>query len=230
MLAIGLREFQNLFKSIRSIIIILFIFSVTLGIAKLINNYKEVLSEVGGLEGDIYMGGLLLLIIAAGPLFVTSLSHNAINQEVHSRTIRFLATKVSREKIVLGKFLGIAMYWMVCILVASLLILPFTKGFYFYQFMEALIFILYFVGLAIFLSTLITKPGMTMFLGSILAILLPIIGLWSLGSENLIIDLVSYLTPYYYYSVGEHIYTYVVLIFPILFVLGSLLLIRKKDF
>ncbi|MCA0989687.1 ABC transporter permease [Pseudalkalibacillus hwajinpoensis] len=230
MLAIGLREFQNLFKSIRSIIIILFIFSVTLGIAKLINNYKEVLSEVGGLEGDIYMGGLLLLIIGAGPLFVTSLSHNAINQEVHSRTIRFLATKVSREKIVLGKFLGIAMYWMVCILVASLLILPFTKGFYFHQFMEALIFILYFVGLAIFLSTLITKPGMTMFLGSVLAILLPIIGLWSLWSENLIIDLVSYLTPYYYYSVGEHIYTYVVLIFPILFVLGSLLLIRKKDF
>ncbi|PFG12431.1 ABC transporter permease subunit [Bacillus sp. es.036] len=230
MLAIGIREFQNLFKSIRSIIIILFIFSVTLGIAKLISNYKEVFSEVG-LDGDIYMGGLVLLIIAAGPLFVASLSHSAINQEIHSRTIRFLATKVSREKIVLGKFLGIALYWVVCILVASLLILPFTKGFYFNQFMESLIFILYFVGLAIFLSTLITKPGMTMFLGIILAILLPIIGLWSLGSENLIIDLLSYLTPYYYYySLGEHIYTYVVLIFPILFVLGSLLLIRKKDF
>ena len=127
MLTIGLREFQNLFKSIRSIIIILFIFSVTLGMAKLISKYKGVLGEVGGLEGDVYMGGLLLLIIAAGPLFVASLSHSAINQEIHSRTIRFLATKVSREKIVLGKFLGIAMYWVVCISVASLLILPVYK-------------------------------------------------------------------------------------------------------
>ena len=228
MLTIGLREFQNLFKSVRSVIIILFIFSVTLGIAKLISQYKEVLSEAG-LDGNVYMGGLLFIIISAGPLFVASLSHNAINQEVQSRTIRFLATKVSREKIVLGKFLGIAMYWVVCILVASLLIFPFTKGFYFNQFMEALIFILYFIGLAIFLSTLIEKPGMTMFLGIILAILLPIIGLWSLGTDNLIIDLLSYLTPYFYYNLEESLYTYVVLIFPILFLFGSILLIRKKD-
>ncbi|WP_273853410.1 ABC transporter permease [Guptibacillus spartinae] len=230
MVTIGLREFQNLFKSIRSVIIILFIFSVTLGMAQLISKYKDVLGAVGGLDGDVYMGGLLFLMIAAGPLFVASLSHSAINQEIHSRTIRFLATKVSREKIVLGKFLGTALYWFVCLFVATLLILPFTKGFYFNQFMEALIFILYFVGLAIFLSTLIPKPGMTMFLGILLAILFPIIGLWSLGSDNFFIDLVSYVTPYYYYSLGDHFYTYVVLIFPILFVLASLLLIRKKDF
>ncbi|MGB7998707.1 MAG: ABC transporter permease subunit [Anaerobacillus sp.] len=229
MLTISLREFRSLFKSVRSIIIILFIFGVTLGAARLISQFNMEMKEAG-LSGNAYMGGLVLIILTFGPLFVTSLSHQVVNGEVHSRTIRFLATKTSRENIVLGKFLGTAMYWIVCILIASLLVIPFAKAFFIVEFVQAIIFVLYFIGLTTLLSTSIQKPSMTMFLGIVISIAMPVLGTWGTFSNNVFLKVFSYLTPYFYYFQEETWTAYFVIGFPILFLLGSLLMIRRRDF
>lgn len=229
MFTVGLKEFVSLFKSVRSIIIILFIFGVTLGAAKLISQYQLQMQSFG-IGDNAYVGGLFIILFIAGPMFVTSLSHNVINREVSSKTIRFLATKTSRDNIVLGKFLGNILFWTVCILLSLLLIVPFAKTFYFAEFFQSVIFISYFLGLTTLLSVVINKPMLTMFLGITIAFVFPILGFWYLASDNIFLQIFGYITPFFYYFQEQTFYTYFVVLFPIVFVLLSLIIMRKKDF
>ena len=228
MFTICFREFKDLFKSIRSIIVILIIFGVTLGVAKILSQFGDQIKSFG-LGSNVYAAGLLTLLLIAGPLFVTSLSHNVINQELHSRTIRFLATKISRDKIVFGKFLGVLLFWIVCLLTALLLVVPFSKAFYFPEFIQAVIYISYFIGMTILISTIITKPSVTMFLGIAIAIIMPVLGLWGTMSENIFLKIISHITPYFYYTQENTSYTYFVAFFPVIFLLLTIFIMRKKE-
>ncbi|RDW16169.1 ABC transporter permease [Oceanobacillus chungangensis] len=228
MFAITIKEFTSLFKSTRSIIIIIFLFGVTAGSAKLISQFETQLRDLG-LGDNAFVGGLMILLFLAGPLFVTSISHSIVNKEIDSRTIRFLATKTSRDNIILGKFLGNILFWIICLITALLLIIPFSEAFYFSEFFQSIIFVSYFVGLTIFLSTIIGNPSLTMFLGITISIVLPILGIWGMFSENLIIKFISYLTPYFYYTHENTYYTYFVAIFTFMYLILSLIVFRRRD-
>ncbi|PFP33160.1 hypothetical protein COD13_28610 [Priestia megaterium] len=228
MFTICFREFKDLFKSIRSIIVILIIFGVTLGVAKILSQFGDQIKSFG-LGNNVYAAGLLTLLLIAGPLFVTSLSHNVINQELHSRTIRFLATKISRDKIIFGKFLGVLLFWIVCLLTALLLVVPFSKAFYFPEFIQAVIYVSYFIGMTILISTIITKPSITMFLGIAIAIIMPVLGIWGTVSENIFLRIASHITPYFYYTQENTSYTYYVAFFPVIFLVLTIFIMRKKE-
>ena len=228
MFTICLREFKSLFKSIRSIIIIIVLFSVTIGAAKLISNFEPQLRELG-IGNDAYAAALMILLFIAGPLFVTSLAHSVVNKEITSRTIRFLATKTLRKDIIIGKFLGNLFFWSICLLSAVLLILPFSHTFYFAELVQFIVFVSYFIGLTVLLSTTINSPSLTMFLGITISIALPILGLWSLATENIFVKGISYITPYFYYSQDQTYFSYIVALFTCLFLLLSLLIFRKRD-
>ncbi|MGG0747346.1 ABC transporter permease subunit [Priestia megaterium] len=229
MMSICFREFKNLFKSVKSVIFIAILCGVTLLIAQFFKGYQNQLSEFG--LGNAYAAGLFLIILLLGPLFVISLSHDIINQETKSRTMRFLVTKISRDKIILGKFAGVTLFWSCCLCISLLLIIPFSHEFYFMKLIESIIFITYFIALALLLSTIINKPSLSMFLGIILSVIIPIIGLWSMITDNNVtITLISYFTPYYYFgeSDKEFLIYFVPVLSAILF-LGSVLLFRKKE-
>lgn len=229
MTTICLREFKSLFKSIRSIIIIIFMLGVTLGSAKLLSKWSSELQDVG--LDNAYMGGLYILLLLAGPIFVTSLSHDVINRETHSRTMRFLVTKLSRDEIVIGKFLGVSLFWFVCILLSLIMLIPFAKTFYFAELIESVIFITYFVALFLFISTLINKPGLSIFLGIILSITLPVLGIWGMVSKEIIfLRIFSYLTPYFYVGQEQSFYVYFIPILSLVFLLSSIIILRKRDF
>ncbi|MFQ3544470.1 ABC transporter permease subunit [Halobacillus rhizosphaerae] len=228
MFPICLREFKSLFKSIRSIIIIIVLFSVTIGAAKLISNFETQLRELG-LGNDTYAAALMILLFIAGPLFVTSLANSVVNKEVTSRTIRFLATKTLRKDIILGKFLGHLLFWSICLVSAVLLMFPFSHTFYFSELVQFIVFVSYFIGLTVLLSTTMNSPSLTMFLGITISIALPILGLWSLATENIFVKGISYITPYFYYSQDQTYFSYIVALFTCLFLLLSLLIFRKRD-
>lgn len=228
MFAITLREFKSLFQSIRAILIIVVLFGVTIGSAKLVSQFKGQLSDLG-LGDNAYIIGLMLLLFLASPLFVTSISHSSVNKEIESKTIRFLATKTSRENIIFGKFLGNVSFWVLCLTVALLLIVPFSKSFPIFDLIQSIIFVSYFIGLSLFLSTVVNSSAMTMFVGIFISIALPVIGMWSLISKNVIVDTLSYLTPYYYYTQENTAYTYLVLIHIAVFVIASLMIFKRRD-
>lgn len=228
MFAIGLREFTRSFKSIRSVSIIAIIFSITIVSARFMSFAQGQVEELSQVN-NIYAGGLVVLLLIVGPLFVTSLSHNVLNKEIESRTIRFIVTKTPRRNVIIGKFMGMIMFWIVCLSIAFLLLIPYAKAFYFPEFMQSIVFMAYFAGFTLFLSTVINNSSMTMFIGILLSIAFPVIGLWSIGTENVFIKAISYVTPYFYYGQENTICTYSVALFPVLFVLLSLFILKKRD-
>jgi ABC-2 type transport system permease protein len=64
-----------------------------------------------------YATGLLIIILLASPLFIFVLIHNAIYEDYRSRTIRFIATKTSRENIIFGSLF----FWIVCLTITVIL-------------------------------------------------------------------------------------------------------------
>jgi ABC-2 type transport system permease protein len=228
MLGVTIHEFRKQIKSIKSILVILIIISITIGVASVAGKYKSLIEMAGG--SNVYTLGLTMTILIAGPLFTLSLSHNIINEEIRTRTIRFIATKTSRTNIVIGKYLGIVLFWLVCLVLSMLLISLFSHSIYINKIMISFAFILYFIGLTVLLSTLISNPIMTNLLGITLSIVMTILGLWGTLSNNIFLKIFSYVTPYHYFIHEQNtILAYIPILFSLLFVILSVILFRKRD-
>lgn len=231
MYAICKREFLSQFKSVKSIIFILIITGMTIMIGNLMSSMPPEMAQEVGLNNG-YVSGLVLFLFFFGPLLVTSLSHDIVNRETQSRTLRFLVTKTKRDKIILGKFFGVLSFWTACLLIALLIITVFTQSFEIMPFVENLVFLSYCIALSVFLSTIINRPAFSMLIGILLSIAIPVIGVWSMISKsNIIVNVLSVFTPYYYLNFSEQpIIGYATLILTLLLLASSLLIFRKRDF
>src|SRR5690606_30902758 len=111
MYTLAKREFINLFKGIKSIIVVVILLITSYYSAKFSNLLMSGIELTAKEAENIHTFGLLGLMLLFGQLFVTGLSHDSINRETHERTIRFLVTRTSRTSIIIGKFIGIWMFW-----------------------------------------------------------------------------------------------------------------------
>ncbi|MBU8689928.1 ABC transporter permease [Priestia megaterium] len=226
MWAINIKEFQSLFKSIKSIIVILIVCGASYGIAHIVSQLGGQLTSAQIRDGA--NGGILVMLLGFGPLFISSLSHNVINQEIKTRTARFLVTKTSRERIVLGKFLGICCFWLVCISISFLLIAFISHHFSLYIFLECLLFTVCIISFVLMLSALMPNPTHTMFLSIILSFVLPVLSGWSIFSSKAYIAWFKYVTPYYYLKL-EKGYLTVLLIFTALCLCTALWSFKRRE-
>ncbi|WP_340578947.1 ABC transporter permease subunit, partial [Staphylococcus aureus] len=158
--------------------------------AKLVSLFEDQLGNLGVAETP-YSMGLLLTVLLASPLFIFALSHNVINEEVKTRTIRFLATKTNRPTIIIGKFLGALLFWFLILLITTLLIIIYSHEFYYIELLQSVVFISYYLSLAVFLSVLINSTVLTNFLGIALPIVMTILGIWSSNSNNVLLQIYS---------------------------------------
>lgn len=225
MLTVCYREFIHLLKSMKSLLTILIMIGTSYGLASVTEKYFVDLAESFGLNS---LASLMLILILFGIFFVFSTSHDILSREIHSRTARFLVTKVRREEIVIGKFLGLYLYWTLCILIASLLLYTINKQFVFSDLVELLIFMTYPIASCILVSVLFPRPGYSMFIGFVVSMVLPIISIWALVSSNIFLKGFKYLTPYYYSSEGGF-YTLFILGLSGLILALAVILFRRKD-
>ncbi|WP_062350751.1 ABC transporter permease subunit [Bacillus kwashiorkori] len=225
MLTICYREFINLMKSIKSLLTILIMIGMSYGLAFVAEELFKELTEEFGLTS---LASLMLILLVFGFFFVFSTSHDILSREIHNRTARFLVTKVRREEIVLGKFLGLYLYWFICILITSLLLLTVNKQFVIVDFIDLLVFMTFPIALCLLVSLLFPRPGYSMFIGFILSFSIPIISLWSISSTNIILKYLKFLTPYYYSYKGG-IYSYLILVLSSFILCFAIILFRRKE-
>src|SRR5690625_5191418 len=118
MLAISKREFIQSFKGIKSIIIIAIFLATAYYSARFSDWLLSMNLDFTSQEMElIHTFAISALIMFFGMMFAMGLSHDAINREMHERTIRFLVTRTSRTSIIIGKFLGITLFWFVCLFI-----------------------------------------------------------------------------------------------------------------
>ncbi|MDZ5712672.1 ABC transporter permease subunit [Jeotgalibacillus haloalkalitolerans] len=216
MFAISKREFLRLIKGVKSIIIIAILLITAYYSAKF-SGLLLTLADFSASEAEsIQTAGLLVLMLFFGQLFVMGLSHDVINRETHDRTIRFLVTRTSRLSIVMGKFLGVFLFWLVCISASFLIIFFFSNKVDWVSFLQLMSLLVYQISFTILLSVLVPKPGFTMFLSIIVGLSFPVAGFWLTLTNNSWFSWLKFTTPFYYLQ-EDHT-------FPIILVLSALLL------
>ncbi|MDG5472117.1 ABC transporter permease subunit [Jeotgalibacillus sp. ET6] len=209
MYVIAKREFFSLFKSIKSIIVIAILFLTSFYSAKYSGNLLSEVELSSFEQENIYSAGLMLLILLFGMLFVTGLSHDTINRETHERTIRFLVTRTSKSSIVAGKFFGILLFWIVCLIASFLLISVFSQRISPLILGQTMSLITYQIALTVLLSTIVSRPAFTMFLGVIVGIAFPIISFWLVFGSNSWFGWIKFITPFYYLSKDDLTYLFI---------------------
>lgn len=228
MYIIGKREFYSLFKGIKSIIIIAILLVTSYYSAKFSSLLSSGIELTAREAEDIYTVGLLFLIIFFGQLFVMGLSHDSINKETHERTMRFLVTRTSRTSIIIGKFFGIWLFWLICLTISFLLISIFAQKFDIYIFSQTMSLLTYQIALTIMLSVLIPKPGFTMFLGIVVGLAFPIFGMWVSLTSNLWLGWIKFITPFYYLERDDYTFVVIFLIAGIMLVIANQIFKRRE--
>ncbi|EKU50363.1 hypothetical protein CD133_09310 [Staphylococcus massiliensis CCUG 55927] len=226
MLQICLHELKQQFKSIKAIVIIFILLSLTFGSAKVYGQYEQL---IGGANSDLYASGLLITSLIAGPLFTFALSHDAINQEVKSRTIRFIVTKVDRVEIVLGKYFAFHIFWFICLTTSIMIVSAYAHHVLLLPLVHLCTFYSYFIGLAMLLSVIINNPAVTNVFGIALSIIMMVLSIWAQFSDHILLKIFKFVTPLYYITQEGMVFlTVVPLLFSIIFITLSLILFRKK--
>lgn len=201
LLVIAHKEFCSLFKSIKSIFVILFFAVVSYFIPKFLNQFFGIQSELSNVN-ETYTSGISLIISIFSFLFILLLSNDILNKELEFQTIRLLVTKVSRISIILGKFLGVLLFWIVCIMISFIIISCFFDKLYLLKFLETIFFLSYPVSICILISVLFRKTTYTIILSIILGFSFPALDLWLDFTENNIVASLKFLLPYFYYESG----------------------------
>jgi ABC-2 type transport system permease protein len=228
MYVIGKREFISLFKGIKSIIIILILFLTSYYSAKFSNLLASGIDLKGREADNIYTVGLLTLVLLFGQLFIMSLSHDSINRETHERTIRFLVPRTSRTSILLGKFFGILLFWLICLTISFLLTSIFAQKINVFIFSQTMSLLAYQIAFTILLSTLIPNPGFTMFLGIVIGLAYPIFGFWVSFTSNVWVSWMKFITPYYYLSREDYTFLIIILLAGIMLFIANLIFGRRE--
>lgn len=196
MITISKHEFWQLFKSVKSILVILILLCSSYFVSQ---NGAELIAFLNNGEEDkqVYYSGLSIILLLFGPLFAFTLSHDVINREVSSKTIRFLLTRTSHANILIGKFLGVLTFWFVCLICSYLVIIMYAKYIDFYLFIQMMLLLLFSVSLTFLLSVVVSKPFMSMFISTVLGLTLPIVSLLLIITDKWW-GIFGYLTPYEY--------------------------------
>ncbi|MDM5292012.1 hypothetical protein QUF81_01825 [Peribacillus simplex] len=219
-------EFFHSFKSFKSIIIILFFTLTSFLTASYLSNSSLLDDQLN--SGSAYTSSIKLLVFFFGFLFVFSVSHDLINRELDFQTIRLLVTKTSKFNIISGKFLGILLFWLISITISFIIISLFAHNWFMKDYFITIVFLFYIISFVTFLSTIISKPSVTMFLGILISILAPILGFWAAFSDKWFLIPFKFILPYYYVVKSNYF-----LIFPLLigitFLLFSYLIFKRKD-
>ncbi|WP_249597286.1 ABC transporter permease [Peribacillus frigoritolerans] len=228
MYIIGKREFISLFKGIKSVIIVMMLLATSYYSAKFSDLLTSGIELTAKEAENIHTVGLLILILFFGQLFVMGLSHDSLNRETHERTIRFLVTRTSRTSIILGKFLGIWLFWLICLTTSFLLTSIFSQKIDVFIFTQTMSLLTYQIGLTILLSVLIPKPGFTMFLGIMVGVAFPIIGLWVSFTSNVWVSWIKFITPYYYLIREDYTFLVIIILAGIMLVIANLIFKRRE--
>ncbi|HWI46776.1 MAG TPA: ABC transporter permease subunit [Rummeliibacillus sp.] len=225
MIAIAKKEFIEMTKSFKSLFIISLLVLTSYFMSKFVSK-----NLVGlGADTNEYVSATRLLILLFGFLFVLMLSHDLMSRETSTKTIRFLITKTSRTNIILGKFLGVAAFWLFSLGISITIVSFFAKDFLWFTFLQLYSFLIFAIGLCLLISTLAKTTSMSMLLGLAISFVAPIIGMWSMFSEKTWLKPFKLLLPYQY-QIKENGLVLIPLVIGFIFVTVSIWYFKRGDY
>ncbi|MFL2142041.1 MULTISPECIES: ABC transporter permease [Ruoffia] len=192
MIPVALEELKHILKSIRTIVIILIFVLFSYGMSSTLSNITSTGDSIAAAYSSIR-----LLVFILGYMFVSTVSNSCINREIETGSIKFVLSKINKQQFIIGKFIGIFLFWFICI-GTSFTVISFLTN----QVDLSILFMLmsvvtYYISLCVLLSVLVSKSSTTNFIGLIMGIFFPIVGLW-VTLSNEWYNFFMYFFPYEY--------------------------------
>ncbi|WP_208112697.1 ABC transporter permease subunit [Aureibacillus halotolerans] len=230
-------EWFQLIKSFKTIGVIVSLLLMSYGLSSLQNLASEAMMTEDLALTDVNETVMIVFLFGTfgiGFLYVFSLSHDIINRDISLQSIRFTLTKISRLSLLSGKFLGVFMFWFVCITLCLLLLTIFSGTNVLSGIIPLAIFFLYTVAATLLLSLCIPKPGMSMFVGLLLGIGAPIFAIVAQFRDDPILTIIhQYVLPYYPLLEGVTMQSpelyFIPLVWAVVFFALAFLLLNRKD-
>lgn len=222
MFAVAKEEFRNLAINIKMILLVILIALFNYNISNMLTSQLS----IDGIPKAY--AGLRIIFFILGYLLISIFSHSVLNKEIADGTLKFILSKVSREEFIVGKFLGIFLFWTMCMLIniSMLSILGVTFSFYILWMLCSAVS--YFISIVMLLSVLIKKENFSNFMGLFVGILFPTIGLYVTESSNMLVKYFQYIFPYFYLLKGG-IYITIPYILSFILLLFVVIIFNKKE-
>lgn len=194
MRTIIVQELKNAIISFKSIFIILFFGLISHLIAQNFHSISSVLKDISPIS-VVYS-----LIETFGVFFGFLLFSGSIAKIVENESIRYITPYLSRTKLLFSKYLAMVIYFAALLLIMVPIVIYDTKQIYFpwEELAEAIIFFVYISSIILFLSVISKKERKATFTGVFLGIIIPIVGILTSTSKNIILEIVSWSLPYRY--------------------------------
>lgn len=211
MFAIAIKEFITMIKSIKSLLIISLFISTAYFMSSFVTKNLSDISP----DANAFSATTRLLVLVFGFLFVMLLSHDIMSSEISSKTIRLLLSKTSRATIIMGKFIGVSLFWLLCIGISITVISLFSNSLLWLTFLQLYSFILFAIGCCLLISTVCKSTSTSLVVALTISFVVPILGFWSMFSEKGWAKPIKLILPYSY-QIKEDI----LLVVPVLISLG----------
>lgn len=135
-----------------------------------------------------------------GILFGFLLFSGIVSKMVENESIRYITPYLSRYKIITSKYLVIFSYFILLLLLMLPIVMISSKVVIFpvKEFLQAFIFFAYISSIILLLSVVTRTERRSTFIGIFAGILIPILGVISIFSKNILVSIFSWLLPYRY--------------------------------
>ena len=186
MTAVFYMEFRRQILSFRSIFFILLFIILGISLERL---FSMTSTEIGFIDNETYAGSFFVVIkfavILLGYLFSSILSHNCINRETGNKSARLVISKVSKVDYIIGKYLANALFWIACFITIYIFLFFRYGKFDLTELITNVIAMLYYNSIVILVSVITQRSISSNFLGLVIGIVLPFLGLLALAKNSL---------------------------------------------
>lgn len=215
-------EFISFFKRFKPIFLIVLFFLLIVAMNKvnilILGLYKNESNYAAPITALSYFS----------TIFVFSLSLGTICKEVESGTMRLIVSRTSRTKIIIGKYIGIAFHWFICITIGFGVTSFLANRLVIYNYIPILFFILFNIALCVFLSVIISDVSHLAFISIVIGIGLPLLGMLSVISTDSPMSYIKYLLPQYYLLNNQSL-MFIPLLGAIALILISVKIFSRRD-
>ena len=178
------RIFNSLLWRFHTVLIIL----ISTGLAFAAEQYNE-------LDLGFPITGIPLVITVFGLLAITWNSHDALNKDLVSGTLRFTVTRTSRTAIFISTAASHFLYWLVLLIIIVLFTGTVFEDVTLGSMTTHITFVFFSLSAAFFLSSIIRTPERSKTAAVIIGVLFPVLTIWSYLADNWF----HAVTPYHMY-------------------------------
>lgn len=213
--------------SIKYLVTLSLLILISVITANKVKHSEELISQAN--STSIYVITIEYILMLIGYLILSILSYDVINKYIITRDIRFIVTRISRQKIIIGQMIALNIFLLSVFILPMLLISLYSNQFLWKDYLVIILFCLYSSSVILCISVNIYQPKKSLLLNFLVSVLIPFAGIYGAVHNNFLSNVLKYLIPFSI-ILEKELGPIISLVFITMFInITSVLIFTRKD-